>query len=533
MARVRTRWKPWSDHPIVVILSLLAATATIAVFLRGCQLGGGSDLPLIVRVSGDDGSSISGAKVLLFYQGGSLSQFTDSNGVAAFPSTDASGDSFRLIVEHEKYDIHESQFRGWGREILSVRLKERSPTSSNVILRVVGSSDGIPVSNAEIALISGGSVFRQVTDSDGFAQFTLEFPIGGSIDARISVMAEEYQIGDQVSTLLPGRLQYILLSPTSFVVELPTIPTSRAEPTEVEAEGSDGVVEPPSGVQLTYLEAGEGIRVVLLGPNGTPWDGVYVEAFQQVPDVSGNPTRGQRIGTGRISPQGEVDFPVGDGVYEVCTGQAPGYGWDEGPCVYEIEVRQNQTVQVGLQVGSLEIAIVGADGEAWTNVYYEVFTQRHDVGGNPVTDNRVASGRTDNRGLGEQWLTQGLYAVRIDLRGYNWGSLKDAEGEANVEVKPGQTTRLTIEMGRLEIGLTGSDGRPETNVYLEVHTQGTAVDGSPTSSDRVWSGRTDNGGFARIDLTAGIYALKRGEEILYGVPISWGVTTRTDGEAIE
>ena len=96
----------------------------------------------------------------------------------------------------------------------------------------------------------------------------------------------------------------------------------------------------------------------------------------------------------------------------------------------------------------------------------------------------------------------------------------------------GQANRINIRLGQLLIGLRDPSGQPATNVYMEVFTQKDDINGQHIFSDRVWDGRTDNGGFAKVDLTKGLYALKIGENTLYDIPIEEGRITETDGSSV-
>jgi hypothetical protein len=184
---------------------------------------------------------------------------------------------------------------------------------------------------------------------------------------------------------------------------------------------------------------------------------------------------------------------------------------------------------VKLQGGQIEFAIVDANGKPWENIYFEVYTQKQDVNANPVTDDRVWSGYTANTGIANVWLTPGLYALSLDLRGYNWGGLTDRRGEVNIPVKRGEKTSLLVKMGKINVGLKNPDGGPQINTYVEIYTEKADVNNKSVTDSRVWSGYTDNGGFAMVDITQGLYTVKIGDNALYNVPVNWGVITYTDG----
>jgi hypothetical protein len=334
------------------------------------------------------------------------------------------------------------------------------------------------------------------------------------------------------NTLLPATSTPTATSVEPSATQPPPSPTADstqrstiATPTGLTNEELIG-----SGVSLQELSESGGLRIVMLGPEGQPWEGAYIEIYEQTADVTGNPTRSGRVRDGRINQQGQLDLELGQGAYIICTGVARGYSWSGRDCIYDVSVNPGKLTVVQLQVGQIEVAIVGATGEPWESVYFQVFTQKQDVSGNQVIDSRAVDGRTANTGLGSSWLTPGLYSVAIDLRGYNWGAMREAKGEANVAVERGKIVRLTIEMGRLVLGLKRPNGEPATGVYAEVFTQKADISGNAILDARVWEGRTDNAGFASVDLTQGEYAIKIGEQILFGVPIAWGRVTVSDGQ---
>jgi len=288
-----------------------------------------------------------------------------------------------------------------------------------------------------------------------------------------------------------------------------------------------------SGVKIEQQAGGAGLRIVMLDPDGRPWANTYFEVYEQTADVSGNPTRGKRAKSGYISQQGLIDFEIAAGKYGVCTSTSPGYNWATSDCVYDVQVTSGKLTTVQLQAGQIEVVVLGADGNPWKDVYFAIYTQKRDVSGNPVIDRKVTGSYTDNSGLGRFWLTPGMYIVSIDLRGYNWGKLREAKGETNIAVQKGETNRVTIRMGRLVVGLKKPNGDPNTDVYVKVCTQKPAVDGKPVIDSLVWSGYTDNGGFAAVDLTQGQYALQIGDVVLWNVPVEGGRVTTSDGKTIK
>ncbi len=533
MSSKRKLWKPWGDHPIVVFIFVVAALITIVVFLKG-YLVNQNHLTVSIRVASEAGSSISNAKVILLYSEGAVSQYTDVNGTVTFSLSIDDPKGLRAVVETEKYQIYETQIQTMSNDIVNIRLEERKGSRADIILRVVDNETGAPISDAPITLVANGDIYKEVSDSDGFTQFTLDFPVEGKIDAEISVIAKEYRVENQIRTLLLGKLQYILLSPSSLIVQVPNIPTAVQAPVEMAASENNPPSLDGSGVEIAEEATGSGLRLIILKPDSRPWEGVYVEAYEQITDVNGNPVRGSRVRNGHINQQGLLDFDLSDGVFVICVdaGASPGYGWTDRDCIYNLDVSSGKLRSVKLQPGQLEVAIAGATGEPWQGIYYEVFTQKKDVSGNPVIDKRAASGHTDNAGIAYAILTPGLYTVSLDLRGYNWGNLPSGKGQLDIAIAKGQSNRINIRLGQLHIGLRDPSGQPATNVYMEVFTEKDDINGQHILADRVWDGRTDTGGFAKVDLTKGLYALKIGDNILYDIPIEEGTITETDGSSV-
>lgn len=493
---------------------------------------------LTVRVADSSGKPISAAKVLFFYSAGALSQYTDSNGFSKFIIASAVEGNVRLIVEADNYEIYEKDVVYPMESVIDVRLNGKQDTSEKVILRTVREGDSSPIDGVDIIMTFNGEIHRITTDSDGFAMYTLPFGSTGRLDVQISVNAQGYKIENQFSTLTPGKLQYILLTSNSLRVEIPDIPAHGADVSLREDVATPSTaVEPAannadligSGVDIIQEAGEQGLKVVFLTPDSRPWQDIYVEVNEQATDASGNPSRGNRVTANYVNEQGEIYFDLEDGFYVVCPSENRGYGWTANGCVYDVELTANTLTVVKLQGGQIEFAVVGANGKPWENIYIEVFTQKQDVNGIPVTSDRVWSGYTANTGFANAWLTPGLYAISIDLRGYNWGELSDRRGTINILVQKAEKTPLTIRMGQIVIGLRKPDGIPNANVYLEIFTQKSDINNQSVSADRIWSGYTDNGGFAAIDLTKGLYTIKIGENILYNVPVDWGKITETDG----
>ncbi|MBA3944191.1 MAG: hypothetical protein H0X37_06460 [Herpetosiphonaceae bacterium] len=323
-------------------------------------------------------------------------------------------------------------------------------------------------------------------------------------------------------TITPTASATATLSPTPENTPTAT-PTATANiPTNEQLIGS--------GVHVNQVAGASGLRVLLLGPNGQPWQGHRIDVYEQRTDVSGNPTYGDRVDGRDIDQQGQAAFDLKNGTYGVCPRGIEGYDWTAQGCIYNVQIEANKQTVVKLQAGQIQVALAGADGQPGQNVYSAIYKQKPDVSGNPITGDRASEGRTDNTGLVSYWLTSGLYAVTMDLPGYNWGHLGSAKGEVNEVVRPGTTTRVFVKMAQLTIGLKDANGDPAKDAYCQVFTQKQDVNGKPTLDNRVADGRTDNGGIASFPLTQGQYALRIGNAVLYNVPLQWGKLTMSDGQ---
>ena len=145
-------WKPWGDHPFVVLVFLIAALIPIIVFIKGnfSDNTSNSNSTLVIRVANESGDSISGAKVIILYSEGGLSQYTDVNGTVSISLSVPNLNIMRMIVEAEGFQIYEMQIQQVTIDVINVRLEKRRGEKSDVILRVVDGETESPISNAQI-----------------------------------------------------------------------------------------------------------------------------------------------------------------------------------------------------------------------------------------------------------------------------------------------------------------------------------------------------------------------------------------------
>lgn len=523
---------------IPVFVALIACCGTviaaflgsdyITAFLPGQNKQG--ELTFSIHVADIAGSAVPNAKVIFFYPNGSLSQYTDTSGTSTFSVSNIGKGNLRVIVETENYQIYEEQLDSSNETTIDVRLVEQQGSNENIILRAVKDGSTEPIPGVEFVVVVSGGIYQQMTDSDGFAMLQIPFPSDGLVNAQISVNATGYGIENQFTTLTPGKLQYVLLTPNTLRVEIPSITnipqSSSSEISENQPVALDELIG--SGIEI-YQEAGSsGLKIIMLTADSKPWEGAYFEVYEQKTDAVGNPSLGNRINYGTINLQGELVFKLESGIYSVCPPEL-GYGWTSMGCIYNIQVVSGTRTIVKVQSGKLEFVIIKADGTPIEGIYAEIYTQQENASGQPVTDNRIWYGNTDNTGTFTKNLAPGNYSLVTDLRGYNWGNLVDMYGQANISINKGITTTIVIKLGRLSFGITDASGSPASNVYIEVYTQKKDVNGNPALDQRIWYGNTDQSGVVTVSLTQGQYAVKIDDHVLYDVPVEWDVITQTDG----
>ncbi len=485
-----------------------------------------------VHVADKSGGTISGAKVLFFYPAGSLSQYTDSNGVSTFNVSNAGQGNLRVIVETDNYQIFEKQVVYPIETTIDVRLSEKQEGNKNVILRAVTDGSNAPIAGIEVVVTLDGNLFRQATDSDGFALFELPFPSEGQIDAQISVNTQGYGIEDQFSTLTPGKLQYILLTPNSLSVLIPDVPLApRPSPQSTtnnqNVDTSGAVIG--SGVKISQQSGGNGLKVIFLTTDFKPANGFFY-VYEQSADVAGGLLKGNQIDGESINKQGELFFEINEGVYVLCQSGYAGYDWTDIGCVYNVQVSSGNQTTVTFQLGQINFTVVDASGNAIADTLWEIYTQTQDVTGKPVTLRKVWSGNTDKTGTVYAPLTPGLYVIDFGLHGYKWGQKPtDRDGVSNIPVKKGEITPILITLGQIAIELRTIDGRPSVNERIEIYTQKNDINGNQIIDNYIGSVYTDDSGAAVFNLTEGLYAVKIRDNTTYNVPINWGVITQTDG----
>ncbi|MBK8900556.1 MAG: hypothetical protein IPM53_05190 [Anaerolineaceae bacterium] len=192
----------------VVLFLVVLCLAAVIVYLA-------IDLPtrgrVTIYVTGETGEAVANAKVLLFYQGAPLSQFTDSNGVAVFAVESDRGEA-RILVEHEDYKIYEQSVSLPQRQDLKLPLERKELGNRNVIVRVIDESTNDPIEGAKVVLIVAGDIFEDATDSNGISSFNLAFS-GPTVEAELQVATAAYETSFKTVALQAERVQDVWLNP--------------------------------------------------------------------------------------------------------------------------------------------------------------------------------------------------------------------------------------------------------------------------------------------------------------------------------
>lgn len=323
-------------------------------------------------------------------------------------------------------------------------------------------ADGSPKIN------SGAAIFNQTTDVSGNTTY----------DSRI----------DNGRTDQTGAI-FFALNEGSYAIGLgDLLGGSWGNPFDYEVTAGNVTV-----VSLTLGELVIGVRNV----EEQPVDGRYTAVFEQIADINGNPTKGERISNGRTNNTGTVVYAMVPGTYAVEIGDIIGQPW--GSEIGHV-VESGKTTQVVITLGRITIGVENALGQPVAGRYVAVLQQTTDVQGNPAKGARIINARTDDRGIVQWDITAGTYAVEIgDVIGEAWGS------ETGHVVTSGEETTLVLTLGRLRVGLEDVDGNPIEGRYVEVHHREADVNGNSVLGARIVNGRTDNRGLVEWDMTAGTY----------------------------
>lgn len=180
---------------------------------------------------------------------------------------------------------------------------------------------------------------------------------------------------------------------------------------------------------------------------------------------------------------------------------------DELAPAYEITTSDGST-EPGQ--GELVVRYLRGDLSPIDGGYFRVYTQKQDLAGNWVTDDRIDGGHTDTTGQVSFELAPGHYILKTDVGGYNWGDAFDVKGKANIVVEVGKVTTVRITLARLIVGFAYGDGTPIDSKYVRIYTEKQDLAGNWVTSGKVTGGHTDNTGTVAFDLAPGHYIIYSG-----------------------
>ena len=214
-----------------------------------------------VRVAERDGAPVSGAKVVLYADGGPSQGTTDSNGAAELSIVKAGEEPARLVIQAEGFQIAERLVHPSRDRFVDVRLERPDPEKAAVLFRIIDGSHGTPIRNAEVQLFLGADPLLQTTDDKGLVKFPVDFQ-DGEADVQLSIQAPSHEIEYQRVTLRPNTVQDVLLnrrrttdppllteSPQTHDVVL--VLPSTMEGAEIQVDGHPAVVLKDLGLFVT------------------------------------------------------------------------------------------------------------------------------------------------------------------------------------------------------------------------------------------------------------------------------------------
>jgi hypothetical protein len=189
-----------------------------------------AELSISVHITDQNsGSSIQGAKVLLFLDGNPFVAHTDSNGTSTFSVTVPKNTLARLFVEMDQYEIYDANVKLSGNSNIDIPLTLRGSNDRKIVVRVVDNNTNAPIDGAKVVLIESGNTYSQSTDSNGLADFTITFA-NENIEADITVSTAQSTINRQRVTLRPDEVQDVRLSQATNEIIVTSLESSISTP---------------------------------------------------------------------------------------------------------------------------------------------------------------------------------------------------------------------------------------------------------------------------------------------------------------
>jgi hypothetical protein len=542
-----TRGRRPNPNRVQIIAAIIVAVATIVggifagpALLRLLPGATPRTEQMTVRVEESSGGSVAGAKVLLFFQGGPLSQITDTNGSANFTLSSSEAINARLVVETNQYKIYEQDVQIPRDKTVNARLEYRTGSDEGVIFHVVDDT-GKPIVGAKVLVLAQGDVLNETTDSNGVSKLTLSFPAEGKLDVKMSVDSKDYQVNDQNITLTPNKVQDIRLSstantlkisdvtPVADVVQQGTLQgtaTNTAGNTAVNSKKrgvavemvTSNVVDHETGFRVSVEQSASAkdkaeIRVVMISPDNKPFVGTHVSIQTQKTDVNNQPVQGDQVANVQTDNTGSAVATIDPGTYGIWP-DIRGYTWKQLNFNQKFEAGKRTTITI--VPSQFALVVRRADKSLVPNSYVGVLTQKKDVNGKPLPDQTVVEGRIGDTGDIQYNLTPGSYTIAVEAaRGEDWGV-------ADNIIPPATKVVYNMTLGRVRIEARDDKGNVASNFYANAAFQKKDANNKSIPGDVVVECRTDNTGVCNLDLTPGVYAIQTDAGSKFDVEIGSG-----------
>lgn len=195
------------------VATAVVVSALIVYLLALAALSRSADLT--VRVSDPSGVAILNAEVTFAYPKGSITRFTDSQGVVTVSLPDAG----RIVVSASGFDVHEADFEKVD-AVKEISLPRIESTTRRILIRL-REEDGTSVSGAAIVLAYGEGIRHEdISDSLGFSTFSVDFS-EKYIEADLAIFKENISYDRSLQLQIDNGLITVVVFKDSLVIDSP------------------------------------------------------------------------------------------------------------------------------------------------------------------------------------------------------------------------------------------------------------------------------------------------------------------------
>jgi serine/threonine-protein kinase len=349
-------------------------------------------------------------------------------------------------------------------------------------------------------------------------------PGGGSDESATATLSSTRPSASANGTPSPSPSSTASASRTPSPSPARTATTTRtpaASPTprpEQEGEAANSPLTIESGLGFDGEEGMGGLAIGLSWPGG-PVQGAYFEVFTSRLDVQGVPVTDRGVDGRSTDNAGTIAFELDPGTY-IVKSNLRGYNWGnlrDGDGVHSIVVEAGRTTRLSIKYGAITVS-ASTPGGPISGQFFEVFQQAIDVSGELVRAEGVEGASTENTGRRTFILMPGRYVVTSNFRGYNWGTLQEAEGQPDILVQPGEVTDVAVVLGSIRVA-AGS------GVFVEVFTQQVDSSGQKVRGSGVEGVSADGSGFVEVAVTPGTYVVRVGGQDHFDLVVEAGEVT--------